>query len=300
MKVLILGGSGFVGRNLVECLCEKFDVMVAARNPATGQVYFDINDRASYPALANLKPDVIINAAAFGVRKTEQDLETMYNVNYIMAAKLYEHMVANGFQGFWFQLGTAFEYDLSKPGGITESTPCLPATHYGISKLMFSRYLMTYGKPGSFTILRPFGMYGKFEDSSKFFPMLLTAQFRKEVVRLSSGMQKRDYFFVDGLGQFMGTLIRGNQLSTLPRVMNLGSGEALSLREYASILSHTLSDYDPSLWQWDTVPLRENESSLFYNASDLAVTYGFACPDQRHGFLATVNHYKSKIHGVAR
>jgi nucleoside-diphosphate-sugar epimerase len=140
---------------------------------------------------------------------------------------------------------------------------------------MFSQFLRAKSEVGSYSVFRPFGLFGKYEDASKFFPMLINAQKSKQAVKLSAGTQKRDYFFVNDLATFIKRLIDRKELPALPSIVNLGLGEANSLRQYSDILSKSIKGYSPELWQWNNVGFRENESSEFYNSSKLAFELGF-------------------------
>jgi len=292
MKILILGSTGFVGRNLVDRLFKRFTVFKTSRNPPDATyIYFDLSDRKSWQSVIEARPDVIINATAYGVIKLETDVNTMYAANYFNIAAFHDFLYENGSTSFWLQLGTAFEYDLSITGGLTEKTRCLPQTHYGISKLMFSQFLILKAKPGTYSIFRPFGMFGKYEDESKFFPMLIKAQQLSSIVKLSAGTQQRDYFFVEDLSEFIESIIVNGVFNVLPPVVNLGSGEAKSLREYATVLGTTIKHFDPSLWEWEAIGFRGNESSVFYNSSLLATSLGFRSNDLKKSLSITTEFY---------
>ena len=294
MKILILGSTGFVGHNLCDCLAPHFTVIRVSRNPSEGSyAYFDLTNRDTWNMVVQLSPDVIINASAYGVIKHEQDVETMYAVNYLQVSEFYNFLIANRSNAFWLQVGTAFEYDLTKNGGITEQTASLPRTHYGISKLMFSRFLFEKAAAGHYSVFRPFGMFGRHEDESKFFPMLIKAQQNKQSVKLSAGTQERDYFFIDDLCEFVKSFLLNSTFKQLPVLVNLGRGKVLSLKEYAFLLSEGLSSFDPSLWHWSEVDFRANESSSFFNSSLLAEKLGFKVGDLKEAFAETITHYQN-------
>jgi len=294
MKVLILGSTGFVGRNLVEVLSTDFTIIRTSRQKSGDEsVYFDLYDVTSWRGVVDLNPDVIINAVAYGVIKHEVDLQKMYDTNYFLIADFYTFMHANNCSPFWMQLGTAFEYDLLRAGGISEQSKCLPRTHYGISKLMFSQFLIGQEHSERFAVLRPFGMFGKYEDESKFFPMLIKSQQNKTPIKLSAGTQQRDYFFAGDLGIFIRQLILQKRLGDLPKVLNLGSGTALSFRAYADVLSKFIRNFDPLLWQWDQIGFRPNESGQFYNKSLSARNLGFETRSLEDAFVATAEYYFS-------
>lgn len=289
MKVLILGSSGFVGRNLYEDLHSHFDVYGSRRSKVIIHqrcIPFDLDNESTWENVAILKPDVIINASGYGVVKTEHDLETMYRVNYLLPASFFDY-VAEHVKSRFIQIGTAFEYDLSF-GRLTESTPCRPKTHYGISKLMMSQYLLNSSSV-DFTILRPFGMFGPYENESKFFPYIITAQNRRKQVALSSGDQIRDYFFVKDLSTFISRIIRKEDL--MPQVINIGSNQEKRIKELANVLAECIPSFEAKYWQWGVVTQRTNEASLFINSSALAKSLGLKITDYKTAFIQTINYY---------
>ena len=297
MKVLILGSTGFVGKNIAECLSENITIIKTSRKDdprkQSDEIYFDFFNRDSWVNIINASPDIIINAAAYGVVKLQTDQDLMYKTNYFLASDLYSYIYNHDNKPYWLQLGTAFEYDLSLQG-ITEVSPCIPRTHYGISKLMMSNYLLSKGEEGNYCIIRPFGMFGKYEDESKFFPYLINAQKSNISVELSPGTQRRDYIYVADLGRFINKLLVEKKIISLPSVINVGSGKAISFREYASVLETVLPSFDADLWKWGKINFRQGESDLFYSASHKAGEYGFLSTGLDESFSETVKYYLSK------
>jgi nucleoside-diphosphate-sugar epimerase len=297
MKVLILGSNGFVGRNLSEGLSAEISLIRAGRGPHDHDsphqaIYVDFCEKSSWQHILAAAPDVIINAAAYGVVKLQTNLDTMYKTNYFLPRELFEEIYQHQ-QPYWLQLGTAFEYDLSDHQ-ITEESPCVPGTHYGISKLMMSEYLKARAPRGGYCILRPFGMFGKYEDDSKIFPLLINAQKKKMAIQLSPGTQRRDYIFVSDLARFINEVLLAHRLGNLPAVLNIGCGKAISFREYASTLESVLPSFDPGLWQWGQIDFRAGESDFFYSASPKAVDYGFRGSELKTAFAETASHYLQK------
>lgn len=296
MKVLILGSTGFAGKNISECLSDKLTVINASRsfnNSATeNEIHFDLFNKNSWNNIINVAPDVIINSAAYGVIKNEVDSDIMYKTNYLHTSDLFDYLYNQNCKPFWLQLGTAFEYDLSL-NAITEESPCLPRTHYGISKLMMSNYLLNKAMQKNFCILRPFGMFGKYEDESKFFPYLINAQKTNTEIDLSPGTQKRDYIFIKDLGNFINNLIIESRLKNLPGVLNIGRSEAISFLDYASDLKNVLPAFNIDLWKWGQINFRTEESPAFYSASKKAASLGFINTSLKDAFSETASYYYS-------
>jgi nucleoside-diphosphate-sugar epimerase len=289
MKILIIGSRGFVGRNLFEDLCQEFDVFGTNRStPSEIQrsLFFDFRNEETWKNVIDLNPDIIINAAGYGVVKWQRDLDSMYDINYLLPASFFAYMKTR-LKCHFIQIGSAFEYDLNV-GRLTEASPCTPKTHYGISKFMMSQYLINAQFDG-FTIIRPFGMFGPYENETKLFPYLITAQRDKKEIDLSNGTQVRDFFYVKDLSSFIGKLIK--IVTYAPKIINVGSNQEYTIRELAKKLTRSIPEFDPKYWGWGRINTRENESPIFINASELSKKLGLKLTDYNSSFNCTVKYY---------
>ncbi|MCF2491090.1 NAD(P)-dependent oxidoreductase [Dyadobacter sp. CY347] len=292
IKVAILGSSGFVGQNLVRIFKSEptIDLFVTSRISKADNIQFDLLESTSWKLLVDLQPDLIIDASGYGVVKNQIDLETLYQINYLEKRNLVDYLFKYIPGLFWIQIGTAFEYSMEQEQ-LTEQSLCFPKTHYGISKLLFTNYLLQHMKQQC-AVIRPFGMFGKGEDLSKFFPMLIKAQKENKVIDLSDGQQERDYIFVEDLAQFILNLVVSGTIQEIDsNIINVGSGKPRSLRELSQLLSRQIPDYDPNIWNWGALPQRQGESQTFYNASSKARELGFYCTDLNEALQKTANYY---------
>jgi nucleoside-diphosphate-sugar epimerase len=293
LKVLLLGSTGFVGRHIQEALVDAVSLYVTNREPqenVSGLIYFDFLVPKSWKSIVELKPDIIINSAGYGVVKDQNDLELTYDINYRMPSRLITMLQGAGLTSFWLQIGTAFEYNLDKQALDEEST-CVPMTHYGISKYLLSNFLLSQDNKCSFLVLRPFAMFGPYESDSKLLPYLISSQRDKRKIALSTGEQKRDYFFVKDLASFIKEIINRGITNIGYDVLNIGSSEATSLKDLALELSKYIPDFEALLWQWGEVPQRPNENQLFYNCSTKALKFGLNLTPLEVAFQETVSYY---------
>lgn len=291
--ILILGATGFVGKNIASVLKQHFEVVQSVRNTDQtdkGIIWFDLTNEYSWGEIDKLSPSIIINCIGYGVVKTEQEVDKIYEINYFKTVSFFEYLSNTIPTVKIIHIGTAFEYDLSIKK-ISETSPTLPLTHYGISKLMASNYLLQKNLNNRFVIVRPFNMFGLYEDESKIVPYLILSQKNKIQVDLSSGAQRRDYCYVGDFARFILTLIKKQDFSQLPSCINVGTGKTYSIKELSYKIAEQLQSFDHTLWNWDALPQRKGEYDEFYNSSDLAKELGFAFDTVETNLSHTIQHY---------
>lgn len=302
-RVLVLGGTGFVGRNLATSLRSPKQIISTFRhrgqgNPGfTNSTYFDLFDPDSWGCIREIRPTVIVNCIAYGVVSEETDLSVMYETNYTQAIKVFEYAALHAPDALWVQLGTAYEYDTSAQD-VTESTPCLPRSHYGISKLLFSSWLLQKARPGRAMVIRPFSMFGPGESASKLLPSLVLAQLLGRSVALTDGMQQRDSSYVKDFARFVDHLV--SSPGQLPTVINFGSGRLISLRALGDLIAQALPAFNPVYWKWGAIPGRQGEPRAFRSTSDLAVHLGHHPTDHETAVRETVAAYLTQASTTSR
>ena len=162
IKVFVAGASGFIGRNAAEHLAaapDRYQVF-ACTDPVA-----DLRDpEAVRRVVGDFDPDCVVNCAAVvSTRKTGYQ----HGDTDVVAANLamfFNLLRAKRPDARLIQLGSGAEYDLraykpKMPEEYFDSS--VPADAYGFSKYVASRYAAA---AGDVTVLRVFGLYGKYED----------------------------------------------------------------------------------------------------------------------------------------
>jgi len=292
-RIVVLGASGFLGKNMSSALENEHDVVEANRSPTSAdeniRIRFDLQDDSTWSGILASNPEFIINCVGYGVVREEVDIQLMYQINYFNTVRFYDFLVENNYSGSLIHMGSAFEYDLNLKE-IHESSATLPKTHYGISKLMTSNYLLD-GKIKRVVILRPFNLFGAFEHETKIVPLLILSQKRELAANLSAGTQRRDYLFVNDLCNFVDLLISRAIVTSEPLVINIGSNVSLSLIELAAHIYDQLPKKNIDLWKWGGISSRLNEGAEFKNVSTKAFALGLKVTPISTGLSETIKHY---------
>lgn len=131
MRLLIAGAQGQLARAMIELAPSAADVTAFA----VGRPALDLTAPASVlSALADFKPDVIVNAAAYtAVDKAEQEPDVAMALNADGPRRLAEAAARMG--AALIHISTDCVFDGAKPTPYVEDDPVAPLSVYGRSKL---------------------------------------------------------------------------------------------------------------------------------------------------------------------
>ncbi len=155
-KILITGGSGFIGKNLVEHLSKKYEVYAPLHNE------LDLLEESSVDEFfKNNKFDIVIHAAVKGGSRKLLSFPEMLKNN----LKIFFNLLKNkdSYKKMIF-IGSGAEYDKSreiKEAKEEDSEKNIPSEDYGFYKYLCSKYIEM---SENIINLRVFGIFGKHED----------------------------------------------------------------------------------------------------------------------------------------
>jgi nucleoside-diphosphate-sugar epimerase len=147
-------------------------------------------------------------------------------------------------------LGSASEYGvLLSP--ITEEAEAKPQDFYGISKLAATKMLEGEAvSPLTTTLLRPCAVYGPAQTFTLFIPRCIEACILHTPFDMSLEKRRLDFLYVSELVRALmsaGQRVEGNVFE----IINVGPGEAYSLREVASAIARELNGEEYLHWAKD-------------------------------------------------
>lgn len=207
-RVLLTGGTGFVGRQIAMAL-EAAGVRVRAvvragseaRLPACGTIDSVVTtadlfaESPDWWTQACVGTDTVIHAAWYAepgkYLRSEKNLDCLEGT-----LRLARGAATGGIRRF-VGIGTCFEYDLAG-GTLSVGTPLRPVTSYAGAKaaafLALSQWLPAQGV--SFAWCRLFYLYGEGEDERRLVPYVRSRLAAGLPVELTSGTQIRDFLDV--------------------------------------------------------------------------------------------------------
>lgn len=269
-RSLITGASGFLGANLVRKLLEKRgEIHLLLRKDSNiwrikkilSRVNPHIIDYENLDSLSKLvnsiKPNYIFNFAAYGSYPQQDDLLSSVKVNIHFVVSLLEIIKKMDFEIF-IHTGSSSEYGF-KQTAMKETDLLSPVSYYAATKAGMSLISLVYAKINHkpITIVRPFSVYGPFEEKTRLVPTVIMKCLKNEPVYLTQGDNKRDFIytedFIDGVLQ-----IAQNPTIGQGKIFNLGTGIQTTIREIVLLIHKLTNSKSPLLWgtyperTWDT------------------------------------------------
>lgn len=215
MRIIVTGGAGFIGSHIVDAyLAAGHDVLVLdslwehgggrrANVPDRASfVHMDVRDENVGRIFAEFKPQVVSHhAAQHSVAISSRDPIYDAQVNVVGMLNVVESAVKVGARKVIFaSSGATFGNPEKLP--ITDDTPQLPTSPYGITKMVTEHYLRFYKaeKGLDFTALRYGNVYGPRQDpngEAGVISIFIGKFLEKQGVRIDwDGDQTRDYVYV--------------------------------------------------------------------------------------------------------
>lgn len=266
-KILITGGTGFIGGELTQSLLELgFDVyslqryvtarFVQGKQTPVKTVFADLKEYSAVrKAVREVQPDAVIHLAsispvAYSYDHPHEVMETnLHGTINLVEACLHEvpHLVQ-------FLFASTSETYGNGPSPKTEETVQNPNSPYAVSKLASEKYLLYLRDAYRFpvTILRPFNTYGRKDNTHFVVERTITQMLGSNEIRLGDPRPVRDFLHVrDHVNAYLTCL--GNE-KAMGEVFNFCTGRGISISNLVEQIKQALSFRGEVIWS--TIPQR--------------------------------------------
>lgn len=228
-KMLLTGGSGFIGRNIQESfLAQKYEIM------APRHAELDLADTSSVDEyFSHHEFDVVLHAAVKPGHRNAKDPTNLFYNNMRMFENLERHK--NDF-GKLINFGSGAIYDVSANNANVSEDQIYQ--HMGKDEHSFCKYVMQkqIDKLDNFVNLNIFGIFGKYEDYSI---RLISNAICKAIFGLPITLRQNrrfSYLDVNDLPQILEWFIENN---TKYKSYNVVPDDYVELRQIAEIVGET-------------------------------------------------------------
>ncbi len=272
MRVLVTGGTGFIGTNLVKELIRlghEVSLFVRPSYNHTRVANFGkdlhdiyIADFTDYEAIIECvlecEPEWVFNLSSYGVHPNETDVTTTLSTNYWNVERLLQACVDVGSVKSFVHTGSCLEYGtVNEP--TTEGHPLVANTVYGKSKALASKIVADMSIKHDFNAVtaRLYAVYGPYEAKTRLIPKLIEYGSREQFPPLVSPDTARDFVYVDDV---VNALILVAKSTNLPRgsAYNITSEAQTTIRELTGLVGNLMQFTAVPEWgsmpakQWDT------------------------------------------------
>lgn len=264
MKVLLTGGSGFLGRHAVDALSRSDAEIVATyrrqpgpQRPGIEWRVCDLLNGDSVAALVReTRPTHLLHMAWRPVYGDVADARD--NVHWLKASlDLATEFIDAGGQRI-VGAGTCLEYGASFNPCDEALTRLAPANTYASCKHALRAALdgLTRAAGVELAWARIFFAYGPGEHETRFVASVARSLLRGEPAEMTSGQQVRDYTYASDLGEALSLLVQSDHVGEF----NIGSGTNAALRDIALELARQIGR--PELLRLGAKPNRPHEAPM--------------------------------------
>ena len=261
-RIVVTGGGGFLGRNVVKKLEERGCKNIFVPRSKD----YDLRDiNAVIKMLNDFKPDVIIHLAAVvgGIGANRAHPGRFFYDNAIMSIQLIEQARLHGIEKF-VQIGTICAYPKYTPVPFKEEDlwngyPEETNAPYGLAKKMLLVQLQAYRQEYGFNgiYLLPVNLYGPEDNFNPETSHVIPAMIRKfveakknntkEVVLWGDGSPTREFLYVEDAAE---GIVLATEKYDKPDPVNLGAGFEIKIKDLAEMIKKMVG-YKGNI-VWDT------------------------------------------------
>jgi len=267
-QVLVTGGAGFIGSNLIERLLEQGNKVTCLDNFSTGKrenieaflpnpnfqlIEGDIRDFATCQK-ACMHKEVVLHQAALGsVPRSINDPITTNAVNIDGFLNMLVAVRDAGVQRMVYAASSSTYGDSTNMPKV-EDIIGKPLSPYAVTKYVNELYADVFGKTYGMQLvgLRYFNVFGRRQDPDGAYAAVIP-KFVKSLISLESpvingdGSFSRDFTYIDNVIQANQLAATTTNSSAINTVYNVAYGERTSLNELIGVLIDLLSAYNSAI-----------------------------------------------------
>jgi UDP-glucose 4-epimerase len=252
VRLLILGGSGFIGSNLIETLLHAGYTITNFDRPGTSPAHFSshpayrfvpgyLSDNSHLRNVFNQEPyDCVVHLVSSLIPSSGYD--EFFNdreVNLTAGYEIVKNMMSNGCRRIIYFSSGGTIYGKNGKEINSENDQLCPLTYYGYSKLAMEEFLKFSSRihPINHLIVRPSNPYGSGQNlfgKQGLITVALGKILQNQPIEIwGDGQVVRDYLHIRDLSNAIHSLVAKGVDN---EVYNIGSGQGHSVNEIVKII----------------------------------------------------------------
>ncbi len=243
MKLLIIGGSGFIGTNLTNFLKKsKIDFLATYSKSKiknkSNYVRYNLGNKLP-KKIINFEPNVIIASAWHGIPILDEK-NSKININ--MYSKFLNELDKFLFLDKIIFTGSCYEYFIknNKKNELFEKNQKLSMSHFSIAKNKINSIYANYCRKRniSFIWLRIFFIYGRYQRKDSIIPSIINNLKRRKTTFINTPNRSLDFIHVSDFILLVKNILIDKNI--LVGSFNCGSGKSYKLSKIYNIISKEL------------------------------------------------------------
>jgi len=255
--ILVTGGAGFIGSELVRQLHEFGAIVTVLDNFSSGAdanlaefqrvhvIRGDIRDKELVEKLVK-DQEIIFNLAAFPFIPASYAYPRMtFEVNVtgtlnVLLAALKEDAALK----MICHISTSEVYGTAQYVPMDEKHPLNPHSTYAVSKLAADRlcYTLYHEHDLPIVIIRPFNAYGPRETHPYIIPILISQLSKSDTIKLGNIESSRDFTYVVDTAR--GLLLAGQTPAAKGETINIGNNSDIKIKELTHLIARLMDIKD--------------------------------------------------------
>ena len=266
-KILIAGGTGFIGYHLAKrCLKLNWKVVSISTKPPkknrklenVNYLILDISNQKILFEKLSSNYDYVVNLA--GHVDHSHKVKTMKS--HFNGCKNLSLFFLNSKIKKFIQVGSCIEYGKIKSPQI-EKKNNIQKTYsvYGKAKLLSTKFLLKLSKEQNFpsVIIRLYLVYGPNQDTNRVIPSTIKNAIENKKFPCSSGKQLRDFIYVEDVIDAIIKILKNNNVKG--EIINIGSGKPIAIKNVILKICKLVNSGIP---QFNKIKFRKDEIPKLY------------------------------------
>lgn len=311
-NVLVTGGAGFIGSNLIDALMNQNNQVVCLDNFSTGKrkniehhlgnIHFKLID-GDIRNLDTCKAacegiDIVLHQAALGsVPRSIEDPVTTNEVNITGFLNMLIASKDSNVKRFVYAASSSTYGD--HPGlPKKEETIGNPLSPYAVTKYVNELYASVFARTyGLETIgLRYFNVFGRRQDPQGAYaaviPKFIDSLVRKKQPTINGdGKTSRDFTYIDNVVQINQLAALTNNMKAINRVFNVAYGDRISLLNMFELLKTMMSKFDPKISEINPILGPERAGDVRHSQADISLAKNLLGYNPMYDFESGISEY---------
>jgi len=245
-RVLVTGGAGFIGSEVVSQLIKSGAMVTVLDNFSSGKKHYlpknknmkivkgDIRDEKIVARVIKDQEAVVNLAALPFIPDSYFYPGDFFSVNTIGSVNMLWNSIKSKTTDLFIHISTSEVYGSAQTVPMNENHPTAPHSTYAVSKLAADRAAFTLHKENGFpvVVIRPFNSFGPRFTEPYIIPEIMNQILRgNKELTLGNIHSSRDFTFVEDTAD--GILRCLQEKKAIGEIINIGSGKEISIHDLA-------------------------------------------------------------------